>query len=165
MKSLIPLFLFLVAASGVAGADGLRVGAALPAYSIRYDPARDAFQDGRDAIRLAKATGRHVLIEVGGDWCSWCHALDRFLDNNSDIKARLHETFVLLKVNVNDANDNADFLKAFPRAPGYPHMYVADADGSILLSKDTADFLADGQYSRQRFTEFLEQWKPTRAKK
>ena len=165
MKFRLLLFLIVAIPGGAADAEGPQVRPALPAYSLRYDPVRDAFQDGRDAVRLAKATGRHVLIEVGGDWCTWCHALDRFLDSNPDIKARLHETFVLLKVNVSDANDNADFLKAFPRVLGYPHMYVADTDGGILLSKDTADFLTDGRYSRQRFAEFLEQWKPTRAKK
>ena len=155
------LILFFCAsiAGNVAIANSLPDKQPLPAYSTRYDPDRDAFEDGRNAIQLAKSTQRHVLIELGGDWCKWCHVMDKFLDDNPDIRAQLHETFVILKINVSDANDNAKFLAAFPKPLGYPHMYIADNNGSILLSKDTAEFLSQGQYSRQRFTEFLEQWK------
>ncbi|MCW8956153.1 MAG: thioredoxin family protein [Gammaproteobacteria bacterium] len=130
----------------------------LPQYSVIYDPQRDPYQDGRAAIKLAQASNRQVLIEVGGDWCSWCHILDRFLEQNPDIKQKLHQTFVMLKVNVSDSNDNHQFLAAFPRPLGYPHMYIAGKDGDILLSKDTADFLNNGKYSRQQFLDFFSQW-------
>ncbi len=130
----------------------------LPPYSTRYDPARDPFEDGHAALRLAKASNRRVLIELGGDWCSWCRRMDTFLERNPDVRARLHRTFVMLKVNVSDANGNEKFLQAFPKPLGYPHMYVADAEGKLLLSKDTADFQQNGRYSRRRFLEFFEQW-------
>ena len=130
----------------------------LPAYSLKYDPSRDPFKDGAHAINLAKESNRRVLIEVGGEWCKWCHILDEFLDKNPDIKQRLHSTFVMLKINVSDANDNNAFLKAFPKPLGYPHMYVTEKNGNILWSKDTADFLVNGQYSRKQFTEFFNRW-------
>jgi thiol:disulfide interchange protein len=130
----------------------------LPAYSLGYDPARDPFSDGRAALQLARQTHRKVLIEVGGDWCSWCHVLDRFFNQHPSIKAKLYEGFVVLKVNVDDSNDNAEFLSAFPPALGYPHLYVTSNDGSILHSQDTAEFLQNGKYSQQRVLRFLEQW-------
>ena len=130
----------------------------LPAYSITYDPARNALQDGRDAIALAKATNRRVLIEVGGDWCKWCHVLDRFLNNNVDIKKQLHQNFVLLKVNVSDENGNGEFLKAFPRVIGYPHIFVTDSDGNILSSNDIGEFYEEGAYSAKRFKIFFKRW-------
>jgi len=134
---------------------------ALPDYSRSYDPARDPFADGRAALQLARDTNRKVLIEVGGDWCSWCHALDRFLRERPALRSRLHETFVLLKVNVDETNDNAEFLSVFPQALGYPHLYITDADGSILVSQDTAGFLQDGRYSEQRLQAFLDRWSST----
>lgn len=130
----------------------------LPDYSIGYDPSRDALQDARDAIKLAKATNRRILIEVGGDWCKWCHILDRFLNNNTEIKKQLHQTFVLLKVNVSDENRNSEFLKAFPRVKGYPHMFVAENDGKILSSNDIGEFYEKGSYSIKRFKTFFKQW-------
>ena len=133
---------------------------ALPAYSEGYDPARNPFADGRAALQLARDTQRQVLIEVGGDWCSWCHVLDRFLNEYPALQIRLHQTFVLLKVNVDEANGNAEFLAAFPRPLGYPHMYITDTDGTILFSQDTGEFLQDGKYSEQHFRTFLERWSP-----
>ena len=139
---------------------GMQVHAspALPAYSLGYDPARDPFADGNAALQLARDTQRQVLIEVGGNWCSWCHVLDRFLNEHPVLRTRLHRTFVLLKVNVDEANGNTEFLSVFPRPLGYPHMYITDTDGTILFSQDTAEFLQDGKYSEQRFRTFLNRW-------
>jgi len=131
----------------------------IPAYSQDYDPGRDPFADGRAALKLAKDTRRRVLIEVGGDWCKWCHMLDRFLSEHPSLAVQLNRTFVLLKVNVDETNDNAEFLSAFPRALGYPHMYITDSEGNILFSQDTAEFLDNGKYSRQRFQLFLDHWR------
>lgn len=130
----------------------------LPVYSVSYDPNRNALQDGRDAVKLAKATNRRILIEVGGDWCKWCHILDRFLNNNTEIKKQLHQTFVLLKVNVSDENDNYDFLKVFPRVVGYPHIFVTENNGKFLKSVDIGYFYENGQYSVKRFKEFFKRW-------
>jgi thiol:disulfide interchange protein len=151
MKKLTALFFLLLTTIAHA--------AALPDYSTGYDPARDAFSDGRNAIQLAASTNRKVLIEVGGDWCAWCHVLDQFLQSNQDVQQQLHDTFVMLKVNVSDSNDNAEFLKAFPKPLGYPHMYITDNSGKILWSQDTAEFLQQGKYSRQRMLAFISKWK------
>ena len=130
----------------------------LPLYSTTYDPERDVFADGAAAIELASHTQRRILIELGGDWCKWCHEMDTFFDKNPDIKQKLHETFVMLKVNVSEANDNAAFLKAFPKPLGYPHMYVSDSSGKVLWSQDTAEFLKNGQYDRESFLSFFKRW-------
>ena len=131
----------------------------LPAYSKTYDVNRNPSADGRAALKLAKETQRKILVEVGGDWCSWCHVLDRFIKDHPTLEARLHETFVLLKVNVSDANDNAEFMASLPPALGYPHMYIIGADGIILHSQDTAEFLEKKKYSEQQFLAFLDRWK------
>lgn len=137
--------------------------AELPFYSTGFDPARDAFADGRDAIKRATASDRLILIELGGDWCKWCHKFDNFLNNNPEVKKELHNTFVLLKVNVSDENYNEEFLKVFPRPYGYPHMYITQSNGQLLHSKDTGQFVVNGQYSVQKFKEFFILW--NRAKK
>ena len=134
MKNLLILFFFFTSLQPALAEQ-------LPEYSLAYDPSRDAFQDGRDAIKRATKTNRRILIEVGGDWCKWCHVLDRFLNKNPDIKKELHQTFVFLKVNVSEENSNDEFLKVFPRPLGYPHMYVTEKDGNLLLSKTLQIFL------------------------
>ncbi len=130
----------------------------LPVYSRVYDVKRNPNADGRDALKLARETNRKVLIEVGGDWCSWCHIMDRFIKDHPNVESRLHETFVVLKVNISDVNDNARFMAAFPPAKGYPHMYITDSTGNILHSQDTADFRENKEYSEKLFMTFFDRW-------
>jgi thioredoxin-related protein len=132
----------------------------LPLYSQVYDDKRDPFKDAVDAITLAKKTHRNVLIEIGGNWCTWCHKMDDFLAKNPEVYQSLHNKFVLLKVNVSDSNENVDFMKSLPPVLGYPHMYVSTGTGKMILSKDTAELLAeeDDNYSSVLWLEFLTKW-------
>ena len=130
----------------------------LPLYSRIYDENRDPFKDAVSAIKLAQSTKRNVLLEIGGNWCTWCHKMDDFLAKNPDIYQKLHSEYVLLKINVSDANDNAEFMKSLPPTLGYPHMYVSTASGKMILSKDTAELLSEGHYSRDAWVNFLDKW-------
>jgi len=130
----------------------------LPEYSKVYDDKRSPFKDANAALTLAKETNRQVLIEIGGNWCSWCHKMDTFLSNNPDVYHALHNKYVLLKVNVSDSNENEEFMKALPPVLGYPHMYISNANGKMLLSKDTAELLSGNNYSRKYWLTFLNKW-------
>lgn len=158
-SSAIPLLIILcIVMPAVSDLQASQISGELPVYSRVYDVERDPNADGRDALRLARETSRKVLIEVGGDWCSWCHIIDRFIKDHPNVESRLHETFVVLKVNISDANDNAEFMAAFPPAKGYPHMYITDSKGTILYSKDTADFRENKKYSAPLFMAFFDRW-------
>lgn len=130
----------------------------LPTYSKIYDEQRDPFKDASAAITLAKETNRQVLIEIGGNWCSWCHKMDSFLVKNPDVYEALHSQYVLLKISVSDSNENDDFMKSLPPVLGYPHMYVSTAQGKMILSKDTAELLDGNDYSKSQWLNFLSDW-------
>ena len=130
----------------------------LPLYSKVYDDKRDPFKDAQAAIKLAHKTDRNVLIEIGGNWCSWCHKMDAFLISHPKIYQQLHNNYVLLKINVSDANSNEAFMKSLPPVQGYPHMYVSTNTGAMLLSKDTAELLHDLEYSVEYWSAFLDKW-------
>lgn len=132
----------------------------IPEYSKAYDPSRDPFADGKEALQYAQQTNRRVLIEVGGDWCSYCKVLDYFINNNPTIKNSLYERFVVLKVNISDENDNKEFISGLPKTFGYPHIFITENDGTVILSKDTSQLLQNGKYSEQRFIDFLDEWGP-----
>ena len=131
---------------------------ALPAYSKVYDETRDPFKDATAAIVLAQETSRNILIEIGGNWCSWCHKMDTFLEKNPDIYQALHNNFVLLKINVSDTNDNQKFMQSLPPVLGYPHMYISTNTGKMMLSKDTAELLEKESYSRTQWLAFINKW-------
>ena len=130
----------------------------LPQYSKVYDDQRDPFKDANAALALAKKTNRNVLIEIGGNWCSWCHKMDAFLLKNPNVYKALHSKYVLLKISVSDTNENDGFMKSLPPVLGYPHMYVSTATGKMLMSKDTAELQDSNGYSTEYWLNFLRQW-------
>jgi thioredoxin-related protein len=130
----------------------------LPKFSRVYDEKSDPFADASNALALAKQTNRQVLIEIGGNWCTWCHKMDVFLEKNPEVFQTLHSKYVLLKVSVSDSNENSAFMESLPPVLGYPHMYVSTAEGKMLLSKDTAELLDDGEYSTLHWLTFINKW-------
>ena len=161
MKIWFLLLLIILPLAALSGDDAIYIeDILLPEYSRSYDPARDPFEDGKEALLYAKETNRRVLIKVGGDWCSYCRILDHFVDNNPLVRNSLHEKFVVLKVNISDENTNEDFMSGLPETIGYPHIFITGNDGQILISKDTARLLVNGQYSQEYFLDFLSEWGP-----
>ncbi|WP_241238828.1 thioredoxin family protein [Colwellia sp. Arc7-635] len=136
----------------------------LPLYSKVYDDKRDPFKDAQAAIALAQKTNRNVLIEIGGNWCTWCHKMDAFLAKNPKVYQELHDKYVLLKISVSDSNENEAFMKSLPPVQGYPHMYVSTNTGTMLLSKDTAELLNNLEYSTEYWLTFLAKWQVTNNK-
>ena len=110
--------------------------AALP---TRFDPARDAAQDLKLALQLAKASGKRVMVDVGGEWCSWCHVLDAYFANTPAVQAVLSQRYVMLKINWSPQNKNEAVLSQWPKVKGYPHLFVLASDGRLLHSQDTGD--------------------------
>ena len=84
--------------------------------------------------------------------------MDVFLEKNPEVFQTLHSKYVLLKVSVSDTNENAAFMESLPPVLGYPHMYVSTAEGKMLLSKDTAELLDDGEYSTLHWLTFINKW-------
>ena len=130
----------------------------LPEYSKVYDDKSDPFNDANAALALAKATNRQVLIEIGGNWCTWCHKMDAFLAKNNDVYQALHSQYVVLKISISDSNRNQEFMDSLPPVMGYPHMYLSTASGELLLSKDTAELVSGNKYSSDNWLTFLDKW-------
>ncbi|HXD32610.1 MAG TPA: thioredoxin family protein [Pyrinomonadaceae bacterium] len=125
-----------------------------------YDPKRDAAKDIADAIVQAQRTKKNVLVEVGGDWCKWCHILDDFFTANEELLALREKSFVTVKVNFSDENQNEKVLSRYPPIGGYPHLFFLDSNGKLLLSQDTG-LLENGRtYSLERLTTVLTNWGP-----
>jgi thiol:disulfide interchange protein len=123
-------------------------------YDIRADPAKDLAA----LVKDTQQDGRRILLVVGGEWCGWCHTLERYLKENADIGAMWKRDFATLKVNYSAENKNEAFLKQYPRIPGYPHIYVLDKDGKFLHSQGTAALEQGPSYSADKMREFLARW-------
>lgn len=136
----------LVAVAGLAAAQGL---------GSRFDPRRDAAADVAQAIDRARAEGKRVIVDVGGEWCTWCHILERFIASNEEVRALVAAEFVWVKVNVSPANRNEAVLSAWPKITGYPHLFVLDGTGRLVRSQPTAAFEAGNSYNKAKLLAFL----------
>jgi len=123
-----------------------------------YDESRDPAKDLAALIPVARASHKRILLEVGGEWCVWCHYLHDFLERETAIAALWDARFLTLKVNYSEANTNAAFLSQFPKVPGYPHLFVLDEDGTFLHSQGTEALESGRGYSAEAVRHFLDEW-------
>lgn len=130
----------------------------------KFDPGRDPSKDLEVAIEIARKSGKNILMDVGGAWCSWCGIMEKWLKDNPDVNTYLQDNFVLLKVNFSEENRNEKFLSRFPERPGHPHFYVFSSDGRLLLSQETEHLEKGKSYNKKKFMGFLEKWAPQKNK-
>jgi thiol:disulfide interchange protein len=145
----------------VAGAMlAFTVAGAAQSLPAQFDPARDAAADVATAAAQAKAQGKRVLVDVGGEWCPWCHILDRFVEANADVRALRDAGYVWVKVNWSKENKNEALLSRWPKVQGYPHLFVLDGDGRLLHSQQTDSLEKGKDYDHAKFVAFLKAWAP-----
>jgi thioredoxin-related protein len=135
--------------------------AAAESLPEKFEPSRNAARDVGAAVAMAKSQGKRVIVDVGGEWCSWCHILDRFITDNPDIGALIGERYVWVKVNYSKENKNGVVLSRWPKVAGYPHLFVLDANGKLVHSQDTGALEAGKSYDKAKVLAFLKRWGPT----
>lgn len=161
----IPVALTLLSAWPALAHDGAHD---TPAWSHVFDPARDPAVDLKQALAAAKSQNKRVLIDVGGDWCIWCKLLDAKFEQEAALRQLRDANFVVLKVHYDKkVNPNEAFLSQYPKAAGYPHLYVLDADGKLLHSQDTALLELPKEQGKghdsAKIKAFLTDWSPKRG--
>lgn len=127
---------------------------------IGFDPTADPAKDLKSAIQQATKEKKNILLDVGGEWCIWCHRLHEFIEADKALTDVIKKNFVVVKVNVSKENKNEEFLKAYPKVPGYPHMFVLDKKGKLLHSQDTAELEKEKSYDAGKLMAFFAKWKP-----
>jgi thioredoxin-related protein len=126
----------------------------------RFDPNRDAAKDIQNGLVEAQHMNKRVLLDVGGEWCIWCHRLDTLFVKNPDLDAFMHKNFVVVKVNYSKENKNEKVLSHYPKIPGYPHLFVLDSNGTLLCSQDTGELESGKGHDRNKVYVFLQKWSP-----
>jgi thioredoxin-related protein len=130
----------------------------------KFDAARNPSADLQNAQKEAQKTNKNILLDVGGEWCIWCHRIDAFIVGHNDINNFLHNNFVVMKVNYSPENKNENFLSNYPKIPGYPHFFVLNQDGVLLHSQDTGKLEEGKDYNPEKFITFLNEWAPQKEK-
>lgn len=124
-----------------------------------YDPKRDPEADLKLAIKAAEAENKRILLDVGGDWCVWCHILDDYLGRNRPVGDAFKRSFVILKIHWSPNQRNEAFLGKYPEPEGYPHFYVLDSAGGLLGSQSTSELERGDSYNRAKMLAFAAKWR------
>lgn len=124
-----------------------------------YDAARNPAADLRLAVARAQQNNVRILLVVGGDWCAWCHILDAYIAQTARVREEFGQSFLILKVNMNRANQNEAFLARYPQSAGYPDFFILDSDGSYLGRQDTGDLEQGNGYNADRMIAFARRWR------
>lgn len=127
-----------------------------------YNPVADAKKELAATVAKAKKEGKHVLIQVGGNWCVWCYRFHDFVAKDTALGRIENEAFVVYHLNYSKENKNLDVLKSlgFPQRFGFPVFVVLDADGNRLHIQDSS-LLEEGKgYNAEKVRGFFQSWSP-----
>jgi len=131
-----------------------------------YDRTADGTAQIAAALTQARAGHKHVLVDLGANWCVWCHRLHHALHTDAAVAKILRDNFVLVLVDVNHRdgkkrNDAVNTRYGNPMEQGLPVLLVLDAEGHFLTTQETGA-LEDGKSAHDpaKIIAFLLRWAP-----
>lgn len=135
-------------------------------YNEDIDPMAQIDQ----ALVKAKAEGKFVVCQVGGNWCPWCLKFADFIEKDTAISRLIDENFVYIHVNYDPRKSQGEEKLAQGRALmkrlhnagrfGYPVFVVLDEQGQVLHLQDSG-LLEEGEsYNQQKVMSFFKNWTP-----
>ena len=136
-----------------------------------YDETLDQNAQIDDALKTARAKGKFVVCQVGGNWCPWCLRFADFITKDAEISKLISDNFVYIHVDYSPRTFKGDparkarsesMMKRLgsPARFGFPVFVVLGPDGKVLHIQDSS-FLEEGQgYSKEKVTRFLRSWTP-----
>lgn len=127
-----------------------------------YNPTADAKAEIAAAVKKAAVDGKHVFLQIGGNWCSWCLKFHRFVDADNELKSYVKENFEVVKVNYDQKNKNEEVLASldFPQRFGFPVFVILDQNGNRIHTQNSAFLEKDSNYDRDRVFQFFKHWSP-----
>lgn len=126
------------------------------------------------AVVKAKAEGKHVVCQVGGNWCIWCLRFADFITKDTTISKFIDENFVYIHVNYNPKKTEGEakvqqaaaLMKRLNNCGrfGYPVFVVLDQEGNVIHIQDSS-FLEEGDgYDQEKVMRFFKNWSPDAVK-
>ena len=128
-----------------------------------YHPGADAAKDIAAAVENAAAEKKFVLLQAGGNWCSWCIEFARFAKATSKIDSVMNAGFVWYHLNWSKENENKKIFKQYGYAQrfGFPVFIILNEKGERIHTQNS-EYLEDGKksYNAAKVQSFLEIWSP-----
>ena len=125
-----------------------------------YKPEENAKQEIATAVKEAKTAGKHVLIQIGGNWCIWCARFNEFVTNDKSLDSLVNSNYVVYHLNYSKENKNTDLLAKydFPQRFGFPVFLILNDKGDLVHTQ-TSWYLESGKgYDKEKVTAFFNDW-------
>lgn len=126
-----------------------------------YKPDDKAEQEITKATKEAREEHKHVLIQIGGNWCIWCARFNDFITTDKKIDSIVKADYVVYHMNYSKENFNSNMLAryGYPQRFGFPVFLVLDEEGKLIQTQNSW-YLEDGKksYDRDKVIEFLTDW-------
>lgn len=127
-----------------------------------YDETKDPIAQIDEAVKKAKAEGKYVVCQLGGNWCPWCIRFGTLIQEDEAIRKIIDDNFVYIHVNYTSVKDEkskiANNRLANAGRFGFPVIVVLREDGSVMHIQNSS-YLEEGKgYNRERVQSFFQNW-------
>ena len=125
-----------------------------------YHPEANASKDISEAIKQAKKDKKHVLIQAGGNWCSWCIRFNAFTTGDQKMDSAIKADYIVYHLNYSSENKKYEVFKkyGFPQRFGFPVFLILDGNGTLIHTENSS-YLEEGKgYNKGKILEFLHNW-------
>ena len=122
---------------------------------------------------MAKAAKgkKHVIVQLGGNWCIWCLRFADFITKDADIKATIDKNYEYIHVNI-PRRGTPQYEAAAPLQKrldnagrfGYPVLVVLSPKGKVLHIQDSSFLESGNSYDKGKVLRFLKNWTPEAVK-
>jgi len=133
-----------------------------------YNPEANAREDIAKAVRLAKAENKHVLLQIGGNWCPWCVKLHQMESADPQIDSLIKADYIRVMVNIPKEKDKRDYALmeelGNPQRFGFPVLVVLNTNGERIHTQDSWYLEQDSNYNRDKLVHFFRMWNVAAAK-
>lgn len=127
---------------------------------LPYDEKADAEAAIRAAMSRAKAGGKLLLVDLGGNWCPDCRILAGTMEL-PQLRAFLRRHYELVMVDIGryDRNMQIPARYGIAKPEGVPALLVIDPKTNTLLNPGRTSALADARsMTPQALADWLAQW-------
>jgi len=144
----------------------LLCGTAIAGDDKPYDPTVNGREQIKAAVAKAKKENKHVLLQIGGNWCSWCLKLNKLYNSDSAVGSALNDNYVLVHLNHSPENENLDILADLgnPQRFGFPVLVMLDGTGNRIHTQNSAYLDAGKGHDPKKVIGFLKDWSPEALK-
>ena len=109
-----------------------------------YNESQDARADLKKAIALAQKENKHVLIQMGGNWCPWCMKFHALVTGYPKLDSLMKANYVYLLIKIHKEKDKRDYSLfrefEYPNRFGYPVFVILNGSGKRLNTVDSDGF-------------------------